>query len=139
MPGGRHVYAIGVNPEAAYLSGIPIRRVPFILFALSGASAALAGLIIASRLDSAPTSSLGVGFELTVLTAVLLGGVAFNGGRGSLLGVFAGVLFLGVLQNGLALLNVPFAWQSVTAGGALILSVGLDALTTRLGLRRRVQ
>jgi ribose transport system permease protein len=109
-----------------------VRRLPFVLYVLSGASAALAGLIEASRLDSAPASSLGVGFELNVLTAVLLGGIAFNGGRGNLLGVLAGVLFLGVLQNGLSLLDVPFAWQGISTGLVLVISVGpLQAFTTR--------
>lgn len=131
-PGGRHVYAIGVNREAAYLAGIPVRRLPFVLFVLTGLLAALAGLIETARLDSAPASSLGVGFELNVLTAVLLGGIAFNGGRGNLLGVLAGVLFLGVLQNGLAIMNVPFAWQAIASGLALVLSIGLDSVTTKL-------
>lgn len=131
-PWGRYVYAIGVNREAAYLSGLPVRGLPTVLFVLSGAGAALGGLLVISRLDSAPASSLGVGFELSVLTAVLLGGIAFSGGRGSVFGVLLGVLFLGVLQNGLALLDVPFAWQQFASGLALVAAAGLQVLGTRL-------
>ncbi|HUY52568.1 MAG TPA: ABC transporter permease [Streptosporangiaceae bacterium] len=130
-PGGRHVYAIGVNREAAYLSGISIRRLPFLLFILTGATAAFGGVLFAARLDSAPPGTLGVGFELTVLTAVLLGGVAFEGGRGSIFGVLLGVLFLGVLQNGLTLMNVTDFWQQVASGCALIVAAGLDIVSSR--------
>jgi ribose transport system permease protein len=132
-PWGRYVYAIGVNRDAAYLSGLPVRGLPTMLFVLSGVGSALGGLLVISRLDSAPASSLGVGFELSVLTAVLLGGIAFSGGRGSVFGVLLGVLFLGVLQNGLALLDVPFAWQQFASGLALVAAAGLQVLGTRLG------
>jgi ribose transport system permease protein len=135
MPGGRHVYAIGVNKEAAYLTGIPVRRLPFFLYVITGASAAFGGVLMAARLDSAPPGTLGVGFELTVLTAVLLGGIAFTGGRGSMGGVLVGVVFLGVLQNGLALLNVDYFWQLVAQGGALIVAATLDAVGTYLSKR----
>lgn len=134
--GGRHVYAIGVNPEAAYLSGVSVRRLPFLLFVLSGVAAALGGVLFAARLDSAPPGTLGVGFELDVLTAVLLGGVAFEGGRGTMLGVLLGVLFLGVLQNGLTLLNVTAFWQEVANGMALIVAAGLSVLSARAAGRR---
>lgn len=131
-PWGRHTYAIGVNREAAYLSGLPTRGLPTLLFVLSGVGAALGGLLTIARLDSAPASSLGVGFELTVLTAVLLGGVALSGGRGGVFGVLLGVLFLGVLQNGLALLNVQFAWQMFASGLALVVAAGLQAASSRV-------
>jgi ribose/xylose/arabinose/galactoside ABC-type transport system permease subunit len=134
-PGGRHVYAIGVNPEAAYLSGISIRKLPFMLFVLSGMAAAFGGVLFAARLDSAPPGTLGLGFELNVLTAVLLGGIAFEGGRGSILGVLLGVLFLGVLQNGLTLMNVTSFWQQVAGGCALVLAAGLDMFSSRAGVR----
>jgi ribose transport system permease protein len=131
-PWGRHAYALGVNREAAYLSGLPIRGLPTLLFVVSGAGAALGGLLTIARLDSAPASSLGVGFELTVLTAVLLGGVALSGGRGGVLGVLLGVLFLGVLQNGLAIMNVQFEWQMFASGVALIVAAGLQAASDRV-------
>lgn len=136
MPGGRHVYAIGVNREAAYLTGIPVRRLPFLLYVMSGVSAAFGGVLMAARLSSAPPGTLGTGFELSVLTAVLLGGIAFTGGRGSIGGVLVGVIFLGVLQNGLVLLNVDYFWQLVSQGGALIVAATLDVVGTRLAKAR---
>lgn len=131
LPIGRHVYAIGVNPDAAYLSGVRVSAVGFFLFVLTGAAAGLAGVMLAARLGSAPSGSLGVGFELEVLTAVILGGVAFNGGRGTMLGVFLGVIFLGVLQNGLTLENVPAATAMIIKGGTLVVAAWLDRITIR--------
>lgn len=130
-PAGRHVFAIGVNREAAHLSGINIRRTPFALFVATGVAAALAGAIKASVLDSAVAGTSGAGFELTVLTAVLLGGVALTGGSGSILGVLLGVLFLGGLQNGLTLLNVPAFWQQITQGLALVAGAALAYFAPR--------
>jgi ribose transport system permease protein len=131
MPIGRHLYAIGVNPEAAYLSGVRVKRIGFLMFVFTGAAAGLAGVMLAARLGSAPSGSLGVGFELEVLTAVILGGVAFNGGRGTMLGVLLGVVFLGVLQNGLTLENVPAATALMIKGGTLVVAAYLDRVTVR--------
>ncbi|GAB2980858.1 sugar ABC transporter permease [Streptomyces pseudoechinosporeus] len=131
-PGGRHLFAIGVNREAAYLSGINIRRTPFALFVLTAAAAALAGAIRASVLDSASAGTSGAGFELTVLTAVLLGGVALTGGSGSVFGVLLGVLFLGCLQNGLTLLSVPTFWQQIAQGTSLVIGAALAYFGPRL-------
>jgi ribose transport system permease protein len=124
--GGRHVYAVGVNQEAAYFSGINVRRLPLLHFVASGAAAGLGGIITIARIDAAPSGSLGVGFELSALTAVLLGGVAFGGGRGSVFGIVLGVLFLGVLQNGLAIMNVSFANQQIANGLALVVATALE-------------
>jgi ribose/xylose/arabinose/galactoside ABC-type transport system permease subunit len=131
-PAGRHVFAIGVNREAAYLSGVNIRRAPMALFVATGAAAALAGAIKASVLDSVVSGTSGAGFELTVLTAVLLGGVALSGGSGSIFGVLLGVLFLGCLQNGLTLLGVPTFWQQITQGTALVVGAALAFFGPRL-------
>jgi ribose/xylose/arabinose/galactoside ABC-type transport system permease subunit len=131
-PAGRHVFAIGVNREAAYLSGISIRRTPFALFLLTGAAAALAGAIKASTLDSVSSGTSGSGFELAVLTAVLLGGVALSGGSGTIFGVLLGVLFLGCLQNGLTLLSVPTFWQQIAQGAALVVGAALAFFGPRL-------
>ena len=128
LPGGRHVFALGVNREAARLSGLAVRRLPLFLYIATGACAGLGGAITASRLNSAPAGSIGVGFELVVLTAVLLGGVTFTGGSGSIFGVVVGVLFLGVLTNGLTLLGVPQPWQLVASGAALVLAIALGML-----------
>ncbi|MFJ9567009.1 ABC transporter permease [Streptomyces fuscichromogenes] len=130
-PAGRHVFAIGVNREAAHLSGIDVRRAPFALFVITGIAAALAGAIKASVLDSAVAGTSGVGFELAVLTAVLVGGVALTGGSGSVLGVLLGVLFLGCLQNGLTLLDVPTFWQQIAQGSALVAGAALAYLAPR--------
>jgi ribose transport system permease protein len=132
-PAGRHVFAIGVNREAAHLSGINIRRTPFALFVATGVAAALAGAIKASVLDSVVAGTSGAGFELTVLTAVLVGGVALTGGSGSILGVLLGVLFLGGLQNGLTLLNVPTFWQQMAQGLALVAGAALAYFAPRAG------
>jgi len=137
-PAGRYVYAIGVNREAAYLSGLAVRRVPLLLYVAAGAAAGLAGTIQAARLNSAPAGSLGLGFELTVLTAVLLGGVAFSGGSGTVPGVLLGVLFLGALQNGLTQLNVPDAWQDVARGLALVGAAALALVRLPASLSRRL-
>ncbi|OJU83903.1 MAG: hypothetical protein BGO11_00820 [Solirubrobacterales bacterium 70-9] len=131
FPLGRHVYAIGVNPEAAFLSGIRVKRIVFLLFVVTGAAAAMAGTMLAARLGSAPSGSLGLGFELEVLTAVILGGVAFTGGRGKIFGVLLGVLFLGILQNGLPLHNVPAATALMIKGGTLIVAAWLDWVSVR--------
>ncbi len=136
-PAGRHVYAIGVNRQAAHLSGVNVTRLPFLLYLASGAAAGLAGAITVARLNSAPAGQLGVGFELTVLTAILLGGVALTGGEGNMLGVLVGVLFLGVLNNSLVQLGVTSFWQNVASGLALIAAIGIGLLTHRL--RGRLQ
>jgi ribose/xylose/arabinose/galactoside ABC-type transport system permease subunit len=128
---GRHVYAIGVNKEAAFLSGISIRKIPFLLFAVTGIATGLGGVILASRIDAAPGGSIGDGFELDVLTAVLLGGVAFDGGRGKIFGVLLGVAFLAILQNGLTLLNVPSTTALIAKGGVLVVAAALEFLSAR--------
>jgi ribose transport system permease protein len=128
-PAGRHVYAIGVNREAAFLSGVDVRRIPFLLFVATGAAAGLAGAITVARLNSAPAGQLGLGFELSVLTAVLLGGIALTGGEGSMVDVLVGVLFMGLLRNGLTLLGVTTFWQNVASGLALVAAVGIAAAT----------
>ncbi len=138
IPAGRHMFALGVNRDASYMSGIATRRLPILAFAATGFAAALGGVLLAARLDAAPPSTLGAGFELQVLTAVLLGGVAFSGGRGSMLGVVLGVFFLGVLSNGMTLLNVSSYGQSIASGVALILAAGLDELGTGTSLLRKL-
>ncbi|MFB2583434.1 ABC transporter permease [Herbiconiux liukaitaii] len=135
VPAGRHVYAIGVSREAAYLSGVKVKTIPFVLYIFSGAAAGLAGAITVARLNSAPAGQLGQGFELQVITAVLLGGVALTGGSGSIFGVLVGVLFMGLLNNALVLLNVPNFWQNVASGLALIAAIALALLTDRLRQR----
>jgi ribose transport system permease protein len=130
-PYGRHMMAIGSNRDAAHSLGIAIRRLPFILYVVSALACGVAGLLYASRLDGA-SLSIGDGLELQVLTAILLGGVAFTGGRGTLLGVVCGLLFVSVLTNGLAQLDVSSYWVNIALGSALILAAGVDVLYQRL-------
>jgi ribose transport system permease protein len=134
--GGRHVRALGVSPESSFLAGIDVNRLPLILYVVTALAAGFGGLVQMSRLDSvAPT--LGLGFEIDVLTAVLLGGVAFGGGGGSLLGVLVGVLFLGVLNNTLILHGVSPFWFQISSGVALVLAAGLNRLSGGLATSRR--
>lgn len=130
-PVGRHALAIGVNEEAAFLSGIKVHRTISAAYVVTAAMAGVAGVMYAMLLNSAPSGTLGLLFELDVLIAVLLGGVAFNGGRGTIKGVVLGTLFLAVLQNGLILLNVPTSAAFVIKGGALVLAAILDRMTLR--------
>ena len=123
---GRYVVALGVNAEAARRAGINPHRLPFILYVMTGIGAAVGAIIMVSRLNSAPPT-LGEGDEIKVLSAVLLGGVAFGGGRGNLLGVAAGVLFIGILNNGLLQLGVSPFWVMVSSGAALVAAATLDA------------
>jgi ribose transport system permease protein len=133
---GRHTRALGVSPESSFLAGIDVNRLPLVLYVVTALAAGLGGLVQMSRLDSvAPT--LGLGFEIDVLTAVLLGGVAFGGGGGSLLGVLVGVLFLGVLNNTLILHGVSPFWFQISSGVALVLAAGLNRLSGSLTTSRR--
>jgi ribose/xylose/arabinose/galactoside ABC-type transport system permease subunit len=125
---GRYIYAIGINRQAAMLAALPVRSVLLSLHVAVGISAGVAGVLLAGRLDGASPGSLGLQLEMQVLTVVLLGGVAFAGGRGRMLGVLTAWLFLGVLQNGLTLLNVPPFVQLVASGLALVLAASIDAL-----------
>lgn len=128
---GRSLYAIGANPVAARLVGIRTRRVLIITFLLSGLAVAISGLILTSQLSAAsPVAASGL--ELTVVTAVVLGGASLSGGRGTILGTVLGLVLIGVLNNGLVLLNVNSFWQDVARGTLLILAVSFDQLRQRL-------
>jgi len=128
---GRHLIAIGANKDAATALGVASKRLPFVIYVLSGTAAALGGLIFTAQLDGASVQ-IGVGLELQVLTAILLGGVAFNGGRGSLWGTLAGILFIGVLDDGLILINVGPYVADLAVGAALVVAAALDVLYQRL-------
>jgi len=124
---GKNVLAIGGNPEAARLAGVPVTRVRIIVFALQGLVAGLAGIVLAARITSGqPNTSLGL--ELAVISACVLGGVSLSGGVASILGVLIGVLIMGAAQNALNLLDVPTFYQYVVRGGILLLAVIADRL-----------
>lgn len=128
---GRSMYAIGANPVAARLAGIRTGHLIFAGFVLSGLCVALAALINVSQLSAASTQA-GNGLELSVITAVVLGGASLAGGRGTILGTLFGLLVIAVLNNGLTLLNVNSFWQDVARGTLLILAVSFDQLRLRL-------
>ncbi len=130
-PVGRHLIAIGANRDAAKAVGVAVKRLPCTVYVFSGLAAAVGGLILTSQLDGASVQ-IGGGLELQVLTAILLGGVAFNGGRGSLWGTLAGILFIGVLEDGLILINVGPYVANVAVGAALLVAAALDVLYQHL-------
>lgn len=130
-PLGRHLTAIGADRNAARAVGVSLKHLPFWCYVASGLASVLGGLILTSELDGA-SPSIGVGLELQVLTAILLGGVAFSGGRGSLWGVLFGVLFIGVLDNGLVLMNVGPYYVNIAVGAVLLVVAGLDVVYQRL-------
>ncbi|MES0862542.1 ABC transporter permease [Ruegeria sp. SCPT10] len=123
----RQVYFIGANEKAAMLSGIHVRRVRIILYALTGILAALAGVLLASRLMSG-TPTAGNGIELQVLAAAVIGGASLRGGEGTILGAFLGVVFVALINNTMTMLAVSIYWQMIVIGGVLVTAVALDML-----------
>lgn len=122
---GRRVYAIGGNEEASILSGIKVGRVKLYIYALTGFLSAFAGIILTSRLNSAQPNA-GVGYELDAIAAVVLGGTSLSGGRGWIFGTLIGAMIIGVLNNGLNLLEVSSFYQQVVKGAVILLAVLLD-------------
>lgn len=122
---GRKVYAIGGNEEASVLSGIKADRVKIGVYALTGMLSVLAGIILTSRLNSAQPTA-GTMYELDAIAAVVLGGTSLAGGRGRITGTLIGALIIGVLDNGLNLMNVSSFYQQIVKGGVILLAVLLD-------------
>lgn len=137
MQWGRWIYAIGDNPEAAVRMGIPVDRVLISVYVLSGIGAGFAALIVAGRTNAAlPTA--GELAELDAIGAVIIGGASFLGGRGNVMNVIVGALTIGVIRNGLNLLNVDPFWQLIAIGTVIVLAVQLDVLRTRFEDRLRL-
>jgi ribose/xylose/arabinose/galactoside ABC-type transport system permease subunit len=124
---GRHLFALGGNREACTAVGIPVRRFVISAFFLNGCAVGLSGALAASRFGSA-SPSFGVGLELDVITAVILGGVTFTGGEGSILGVMLAVALLGVIKSGIVALGFDPHYAEILKGAALIIAVSLDQL-----------
>lgn len=124
---GRYFYAIGGNEEASRLSGIRVSRTKYLVYALSGLFAGLAGMVMLSRTNSAQPTA-GLGYEFDVITCVVLGGVSVSGGYGKMSNVVAGVLIIGILSNGMVLMNVSTYTQMIVKGIVLALAVGFDSL-----------
>src|SRR6266545_2719787 len=127
---GRHIYAIGGNPQAARVSGINVNRTLVLVYGLCGLLAGFSGLLLAGRTNSGFPNA-GLGQELDAISAVIIGGASFFGGRGTVLGVFAGALVIGLMRNILNLTNVQVFWQQVLIGVVIITVVFLDVLRRR--------
>jgi ribose/xylose/arabinose/galactoside ABC-type transport system permease subunit len=124
---GQHIYAIGGSPDGnmARLSGVPVKRRQYQMYIASGTISALAGIVLASYSGSA-TGNAALGLELPIIAAVILGGTALGGGRGTVVGTVLGVVLLGIINNGLTLRSVPYVWLFVVQGCALLLAVVID-------------
>ena len=129
---GRYVYAVGGNAEAARLSGIRTNRVVITVYIICGILAALSGILLASRMNSGQPNA-GLMYELDVIAAVVVGGTSLFGGRGSIIGTFIGAMLIGVLRNGLNLLNVGSYVQMVVLGVVILLAVLLDQIRKKVG------
>jgi ribose transport system permease protein len=131
---GQEIYAVGANPEAARLSGIPVKSRLVLVYAVSGAMAGLASLIFLARLNSAE-GDIGESLTLPAIAAVLIGGTSLFGGVGSVFGTLVGALILTLVLNGMNLLTISANWQPLVTGVIVVLAVFLDNLT-RKGDRR---
>ncbi|WIJ24261.1 ABC transporter permease [Devosia sp. RR2S18] len=131
---GRHIFAIGGNPYAARVSGINVDRTLVVVYMISGFFAGLSGLLLAGRTDSGFPNA-GIGIELDAIAAVIIGGASFFGGRGTVIGVLAGVLIMGILRNGLNINNVSAFWQQILIGLVIIVAVYIDVLRRKAGSR----
>lgn len=127
---GRRIYFIGSNEDAAILSGINVNRIKVIVFALCSTLAATEAVIETARMSTAQPAS-GVGYELTAIGAVIIGGASMSGGEGTILGTILGATLLGLITNGLILLGVSAYWQQVFSGAIIILAVALDTWRRR--------
>lgn len=124
---GRYIYAIGSNERSARLSGVPVNKVRVFVYAISGFFCALAGIILTGRLSTAATN-IGVGNELDVIAAVVIGGASLQGGEGSVTGAVIGATIMAVVRNAFVLLHIPNHFQTITIGVVIVLAVGLDQL-----------
>jgi ribose transport system permease protein len=128
---GFQVYAVGGSDKAARVSGIKVFRTKIWAFALMGFLSALAGILSLSFLPSGQAGRTGIGLELDVIAATIVGGASLAGGEGTILGTIFGVLIIGVLRNGLVLMGISPFWQETVIGAVIILAVGIDKWTRR--------
>jgi rhamnose transport system permease protein len=128
---GRDIYTLGSNPEAAKLRGVSVNRASFVVYAITGALAGLAGVMYASRFGFVNPATAGQGFELTVIAAVAIGGTKITGGSGSVLGVVIGCFLLGAINVALAVLGIEASWQLLVYGVVILVALLIDALTRR--------
>ncbi len=128
---GRYVYALGGSERASLLSGLNVDRIKVAVYTICGGLSAVGGLLVTSRLDSAQPNA-GLGYELDSIAAVVIGGTSLSGGRGSILGTLLGCLIIGVLNNGLILLDVSPFWQQVVKGLVILTAVAIDKMSKKL-------
>ncbi len=124
---GRYIYAVGSNERSARLSGVPVNKVRVFVYAISGFFCALAGIILTGRLSTAATN-IGVGNELDVIAAVVIGGASLQGGEGTVTGAIIGATIMAIVRNAFVLLHIPNHFQTITIGIVIVLAVGLDQL-----------
>ncbi len=124
---GRYNFAIGSNEEATRLSGVNVHFWKVLIYTITGTFTGIAGILMASRLNSAQPA-LGMGYELEAIAAVVIGGTSLSGGKGTIIGTVIGALIMSVLTNGLRILSVPQEWQTVVVGFVIILAVYADIL-----------
>lgn len=133
---GRWLYASGGNERAADLSGVPVKRVQITVYTISGMLSAVAGLVLSSQLTSAgPTA--GLGYELTAIAAVVIGGAALTGGRGTVRGTMLGAFVIGFLADGLVIIGVSSYWQTVFTGAVIVLAVLMNSIQYGSRVRKR--
>jgi rhamnose transport system permease protein len=135
---GRYLYAIGNNENATLYSGVAVARIKFIIYTLSGFMAALAGLILAARFGST-RPDIGTGLELAVITAVVLGGVDINGGKGTMPGAVLSLFLIGLMRFGMGLLNIQGQVQGIVIGSLLILSILIPGVAQQISSTRNFQ
>ena len=128
---GTYIYAIGGNRESARLSGVPIKKVEIAVYTISGALSAFAGLVLCSRMYSGQPS-VGDGYELDAIAACVLGGVSMSGGVGRISGTVIGVLVIGIISNGLNLMNVSSYWQLILKGLIILCAVIIDMFRNKV-------
>lgn len=124
---GRHIYGVGGNEEASRLSGVHVKKIKYLVYGLSGFMSALAGVVLLARVNSGQPNA-GAGYEMDVITGVVLGGVSMSGGQGRLLMVVVGVMIMGILTNGMTMLTINEYVQQFVKGMVLIGAVALDSL-----------
>ncbi len=124
---GRYIYAVGSNERSARLSGVPVNRIRIFVYAISGFFCALAGIILTGRLSTAATN-IGIGNELDVIAAVVIGGASLQGGEGTVAGAIIGATIMAIVRNAFVLLHIPNHFQTITIGVVIVLAVGLDQL-----------
>jgi ribose transport system permease protein len=124
---GRYIYAVGSNERSARLSGVPVNKVRVFVYAISGFFCALAGIILTGRLSTAATN-IGIGNELDVIAAVVIGGASLHGGEGTVTGAIIGATIMALVRNAFVLLHIPNHYQTISIVILIILAVGLDQL-----------